>query len=434
MRTRWLLVVVVLSFTSLMWADSSADPPADPAAPPASSPTPAAITPTQSTPPAVSFGGNGLIFSSEDQATKLRVHGFVQGDGRFFSSNQKGQSPDILTFRRIRPTFDGTLFNFVDYAFIPDFGLNKSQVQDLRVELKAFQPIKLKIGKFKTPLGLEALRADTDSSFAERSLASDLVPLREVGVQVSGAVLQKSLTYAFGYFNATVDGSNGNFEWRQTNEGAARVFALPFKTTNVEMLKGLGIGMAGSFANVRGVLPSFKTVSQNTFFKYSSTAAASGEHNRFVPQAYYYYGPLGILGEYTISAQDIRNKSQVRTLSHTAWDLAGSFLITGEKNSYSAIRPRRNFEPNLGFRNMGAWELVVRYSQLRIDPAAFPLFANPKTQPGVADEWGIGVNWYLNRYVKLMSAYERTTFTMVARNATPLHSENVIMSRIQLAF
>lgn len=337
-------------------------------------------------------------------------------------------------FRRIRPTFDGTLFNFLDYTFIPDFGLNRPQVQEMWVELKPFQPAKLRVGKFKTPLGLEALRSDLDSSFAERSLASDLVPLREVGAQIGGAFLNKSFNYAVGYFNATTDGSNGNFVWRQSNEFAGRVFALPFANTGLSFAKGFGIGMAGSAANEHGTLPSFKTVGQNTFFKYSSTAVAAGAHNRVAPQAYYYYGPLGILSEYTISSEDIRNKGRTGTISNTAWDLAGSFLITGEKNSYSGIRPKRGFEPNKGFRNMGAWELVARYSQLRVDPAAFPLFANSTTQPKQADEFGIGVNWYLNRYVKLMSAYEHTSFTMASRKAAPLHSENVIMSRVQLAF
>ncbi|HZU44315.1 MAG TPA: porin [Terriglobales bacterium] len=438
MRTRWFLVGIVVLLTSFSYSELVPDAPADPAsAPPAASPASAAVespAPPPAPAPTVSFSGNGLVFSSEDRSTFLRVHGFIQGDGRFFSSDQKDHSPDILMFRRIRPTFDGTLFNFLDYTFIPDFGLNRPQVQEMWVELKPFTPAKLRVGKFKTPLGLEALRSDLDSSFAERSLASDLVPLREVGAQIGGSVLKKSITYAVGYFNGTTDGSNGNFEWRQSNEAVMRIFALPFTTTKWSFVKGLGIGMAGSFANEHGTVPSFKTVSQNTFFKYSSTAVAAGAHHRVAPQAYYYYGPLGILGEYTISAQDVRNKQHLGTISNTAWDLAGSFLITGEKNSYSGIRPKRSFEPQRGFRNMGAWELVVRYSQLRVDPSAFPLFANATTQPKQADEYGIGVNWYLNRYVKLMSAYEHTSFTMASRKATPLHGENVLMSRIQLAF
>lgn len=83
---------------------------------------------------------------------------------------------------------------------------------------------------------------------------------------------------------------------------------------------------------------------------------------------------------------------------------------------------------------MGGVELAIRTSQLSIDKAAFPLFANPKTAAQHAQEWGVGVNWYLNRFVKLMTNYEHTDFRMALGNVTPLHSENVLMSRIQLAF
>src|SRR5262249_13195440 len=121
-------------------------------------------------------------------------------------------------------------------------------------------------------------------------------------------------------------------------------------------------------------------------------------------------------------------------LRNQAWEVAGSVVLTGEKNGYSGIHPRNAFEPNKGFRHWGAIELTARYSQLKIDAAAFPLFANPKTAAQQAHEEAIGLNWYLNRYVKLVTDYEHTTFKMASRSVTPLHNENVLMSRIQLAF
>src|SRR5579864_6306588 len=153
MRTRWFLVAIVVLMTSWMYAESTSDASPDPA-PASSAASPAAAAPATPTNGAtaadtVSFSGNGLVFSSKDRSTFLRVHGFIQGDGRFFSSDPKDHSPDILTFRRIRPTFDGTLFNFLDYTFIPDFGLNRPQVQEIWVEVKTPAPAKLRVGKFK---------------------------------------------------------------------------------------------------------------------------------------------------------------------------------------------------------------------------------------------------------------------------------------------
>jgi len=78
--------------------------------------------------------------------------------------------------------------------------------------------------------------------------------------------------------------------------------------------------------------------------------------------------------------------------------------------------------------------LTTRYSQLRVGSNAFPVFASSKTAAQAAHERAIGLNWYLNRFVKLTTDLEYTDFTMASKAVTPLHSEIVLMNRIQLAF
>jgi len=293
----------------------------------------------------------------------------------------------------------------------------------------------LRVGKFKEPIGLEVLRSDRDLTFAERSLASDLVPLRYIGAQLSGSVLSDSITYAGGYFDGSSDGSNGVFtQWAHSNEASVRLFFHPFATTGVSAIRQFGMGVAGSAGDQHGTIAGLKTVGQTTFFKYSSTALANGQHNRLSPQAYYYAGPFGLMGEYVVSSQQVLNKGVTARVKNEAWQIAGSVMLTGEKNAYSGVRPRNASEHVTGFRRLGAVELAVRYSQLRIDGDAFPLFANPKSAAQFAKEQGIGLNWYLNRYIKLETDYEHTGFRMASATVTPLHSENVLVSRIQLAF
>jgi len=385
--------------------------------------------------PAVSVRRDGLWFSTADGATLLHVHGYIQADDRRFSANTHGEELDTFLFRRIRPLFEGTLFNAVDFRFMPDFGQNNPQVQEAFLELKSVPFAKLRVGKFKEPIGLEVLRSDRELTFAERSLASDLVPLRYIGAQMSGSVLSDSIAYAAGYFEGSSDGSNGVFtQWARGNEAAARLFLQPFATSGASAIRQFGLGVAGSAGNQHGSIAGLKTVGQTTFFKYSSTALADGQHNRLSPQAYYYAGPFGLLSEYVISSQEILNKGVTGRIRNEAWQVAGSVVLTGEKNSYSGIRPRNAIEHTAGLRRMGALELALRYSQVRIGGNAFPLFANPATAAQQAREQGIGVNWYLNRYLKLETDYEHTGFRMAPGTATPLHSENVLMSRVQLAF
>jgi phosphate-selective porin OprO/OprP len=382
----------------------------------------------------VSFRHDGLWFSTQDGSTHLQVHGYLQADDRMFSSTTHAEELDTFLFRRIRPLFEGTLFNAVDFRFMPDFGQYNPQIQEAYLELKTLPFAKLRVGKFKEPIGLEVLRQDRDLTFAERSLASDLVPLRYIGAQLSGSLLKNSISYQGGYFDGSSDGSNGIFtQWAHGNEGAGRLFLQPFAATGVNALHQFGFGVAGSAGSQHGSIPGLKTMAQTTFFKYSSTAVADGQHNRVSPQAYYYVGPLGLMGEYVLSSQDVLNKGVVGTMRNQAWHAEASVMLTGEKNTYGTIRVRNSFEPNRGFRHLGGVELAARVSQLAIDGDAFSGFAKSTTAAQQAKEVGLGVNWILNQYVKLMTDYEHTGFRM-ANGATPLHDENVLMTRIQLAF
>jgi phosphate-selective porin OprO and OprP len=383
--------------------------------------------------PAVSFGSSGILFSTHDRATHLRVRGYVQADNRLFVNSVQGADFDRFLLRRLRPLLEGTLFNAIDFRFMPDFGQNNPQVQEVYLELKSIPSAKLRVGKFKQPVGLEVLKSDRDLSFAERSLASDLVPLRYLGAQVSAQVFSHAVSYAIGYFNGSNDGANGNFQWLDAHEAAARLFVHPFAASQVKAVRGFGIGAGGSAGDQHGSLAALKTVGQSTFFKYSASVVANGRHNRFSPQAYYYLGPLGLLGEYVVSSQTVLNRQVTRRLKHGAWQVTGAVMLTGEKNGYEGVRPRSGFEPSRGLRHLGAVELAFRYSQLHVDANAFPLFANPSHSALAASERAIGVNWYLNSSVKLVTDYEITRFRMAVANAA-LPGENVLMSRIQLAF
>src|SRR5436190_16364653 len=225
---------------------------------------PAAVQPTTPAPhrtAPVSFRRDGLWFSNSDGSTHLQVHGYAQADNRLFWSNTRGQDLDTFLFRRIRPLFEGTLFNQVDFRFMPDFGQYNPQIQEAYLELKTLPYAKLRAGKFKEPIGLEVLRQDRDLSFTERSMASDLLPLRYLGAQISGSLLSKSINYEAGYFQGSSDGSNAVFtQWTHGNEGVGRVFFMPFAATSNNALKNLGFGAAGSAGHQHGSISGLKTM------------------------------------------------------------------------------------------------------------------------------------------------------------------------------
>src|SRR5579864_8678466 len=125
---------------------------------------PNSTTPEKSTTP-VAFRRDGAWFSTQDGATQLHVHGYVQADDRMFSQTIHGEGLDTFLFRRIRPLFEGTLFNAVDFRFMPDFGQSTYQIQEAFLELKSVKYAKLRVENSKN---------QSASKFSDRTVISPL--------------------------------------------------------------------------------------------------------------------------------------------------------------------------------------------------------------------------------------------------------------------
>ena len=83
----------------------------------------------------------------------------------------------------------------------------------------------------------------------------------------------------------------------------------------------------------------------------------------------------------------------------------------------------------------GAWEIVGRVGELAIDRDAFPLYAAAGSAKS-AFSFGVGLNWYLNRNVKLNLDYEQTWFDggSQASGAVTAQDEKAFLTRMQFAF
>ena len=71
------------------------------------------------------------------------------------------------------------------------------------------------------------------------------------------------------------------------------------------------------------------------------------------------------------------------------------------------------------------------------DPDAFSHFADPTKSAQEAREWGVGINWYPNRNVKLSLDYEQTVFDGGAGTTTAPNNretEEDMFGRVQLQF
>jgi phosphate-selective porin OprO and OprP len=221
----------------------------------------------------------------------------------------------------------------------------------------------------------------------------------------------------------------------------ARVFSQPFINAKDSFLNGLGAGISGSFGREKGaaaLTAGYKTDGQQTFFTYNSTVVADGQAWRVSPQAYYFHGPVGAMSEYVVSTVNVRpTATGVNSqLENKAWQTEVGYVITGEDATYAGVTPA---EPlSWTNRTWGAWQVVARYADLKIDPNTFPLFASTATNAKQASAWGAGVNWYLTKAVRISQDFFDTHFTK-GGTATPTtqilrYNEKALITRVQIAF
>jgi phosphate-selective porin OprO/OprP len=396
--------------------------------------------------PVVTASDKGFGIKSSDGQFEYRLRGLVHLDYRSFGGEAYPSAVNGFLARRIRPTFEGTVFGKYGFRFTPEFGesgdgtSNRSRVIDAFLDARLDPAFQIRFGKQKPVVGLERLQSGSDIKFIERShVSNNILPNRDLGVTISGDVLGKKLNYAVGLFNGVVDGGESTTA-QDTNTGkdfTARLFATPFVGTDSN-LAGLGFGVAVTNGNTRNnSLVSYKSPGQaNTFFSYKSGTLSDGNRNRVSPQAYYYYGSFGLLTEYAVVNQEVFNGSNKSKLKNDAWHISASYLLTGEDASFRGVKPYSPFKSGSD-GGWGAFELVTRYQKANIDPNALNTTFGDTAKDNAlsASSWLVGLNWYLNEDAKFAVNYERTDFSKGTIGSTLNgKQEDFLVARYQLAF
>ncbi|MGH7134067.1 MAG: OprO/OprP family phosphate-selective porin [Phycisphaerales bacterium] len=391
----------------------------------------------------------GFFIQSPDGANKLNVGGYVHFDGRYFL-NSGDAGTNTFLFRRARLDLKGKFLKYYEFKFMPDFAGGQVVIQDAYLNVNYVPWARVQAGKYKSPTGLERLQSANAIMFIERALPTNLVPNRDLGFMLWGQPFYGALEYYLAVMDSAVDGGslNNDTDLNDDKAFAGRVFALPFKDTTWEPLRGFGIGLSGTVGRQKGsitnpLLPQYRSDGQQVFFSYVTnspattpgTAFADGTQWRISPQGYWYWGPAGFLWEYVQSNNGVSFNGVKANVEANAWQTQFSYVVTGENNTFRGTTPAKNFDPwTFLDGNWGAVEVAARYSILSIDRSAFRNgFANPARSARAANAWALGVNWYLNPMVRLMLDFDRTTFNGgTAGGDRP--SEQLIMSRVQFVF
>jgi len=400
----------------------------------------AAAAPTT---PKITVSDKGATLASADGANSIKLRGLVQLDSRLFF-NDNGIVNNAFVLRRARIISEGTFAKNFSFQLVPEFGGGSPALVDANIGWTVTPALQFKFGRFKSPVGLELLQSDSWTFFDERSIATNLVPNRDLGVLVSGDLLGGKLNYTAGIVGGVADGAQTtNSDFDNEKDVVGRLWASPFKDDAGSPVQGLSFGVSGSYGREKttaGRTGGYKTDGQQTFFSYAATTITDGPNWRVSPQLDYRSGSFGLLSEYVVSTVNVRASAtgKLTELQNKAWQLAAGYVLTGENSAYAGVVPANNFDFSKG--TWGAFELAARYANLKVDDAAFPLYASAAASADQATSLGLGLNWYLSKAVRFTFDYYQTKFDRAPgapatlTNAVIRQDEKSLITRFQVSF
>jgi phosphate-selective porin OprO/OprP len=378
-------------------------------------------------------------------------HGSYEGAQGLACPGQGLPKPCVWQLHRNRVGVKGNFFKKIDYEAerelteqeLSDKDLllgytPKSQWKDVYLNFRFIKKAQVQVGKFKVPFGLDELTGVSHNDFVYRSLgANSLAPARDVGVMAHAHLWKRSVTYAVGVFNHDGDNARSKKVEGGGRTVAGRATVVPFHRAGASWLRAITAGSAFAVSGLSDdpYLPNGlrgrTLLSQDTFFE---PVYVKGYRRRWEADADWTFGPASLRAEYTRAADDRLHQGlgdeDLPDARAQAWYVSGSWILTGERKK-RPLRADREFLRG----GVGAIEVAGRYERLWFDssPGADPDPAgrsprSPNILPSGDRALTLGVNWALNRFVKLQFNAIREQVEDPQRN--PIASGGAFWSRI----
>ncbi len=371
---------------------------------------------------------DGLSFDTLDGNFKLKVGGRLFVDAAWFSQSDElknafgpattpgglipGDEQDGFQIRMGRINIQGDIYKDFFYRIEYELAGNNgpSGFTDTYLGIKNVPYLgTITIGHFKEPISLEELVSDTNITFMERALPNAFSPARNLGVMLNnahfGEIKMERLTWALGVFKPTDNWPSANDS--DEDQGYAftgRITGLPWYKYKGKQLIHVGFAYShrepdGAIINAYSVganpesrLSNVRWVNTEGFGPFRLRDARAETVDLLCAELAGVYGPFSLQGEYMHSFVDTTFDGMHE---FDGLYVQGSYFLTGEyrlyKNAngiFDRVRPNNNFQLGKGWKNLGAWEIAARYSNLNLDDGA--------VRGGVENNYTLGVNWYLS--------------------------------------
>ncbi len=371
--------------------------------------------------------GPGWLLESDDGEYQLQIHNQTQVEYRGYQ--QGGMKPSGSGFYspRERIIFSGRLTKLLEYEGSVEAAYGAINLLNAFLNIHVDDRFMIKFGRYKAPFLYEYYGiSNVDLLQPERSLYGTNFGLnRELGAMIWGQLFEKRIDYAVGAF----DGSrNTQINLGNDKDVIGYVNAKPFlKNEDWKFLRYLNIGGSIDYGQESStVIPQAlrTSVSQSTnvnlanvapaWFTFNNGVTESGSRELLSLHSSYFYKSLSVIGEWQGGYTDYSvgsNPARFHIPINGYYVAAGYFLTGEEVDRRSQVKPKKAFNLRSGKFGLGAVELQARYSQLTLGSQVFTAgLADPNQWSNQARMTDVGVNWYLNEYVKLYFDWQHSTF------------------------
>jgi phosphate-selective porin OprO/OprP len=381
----------------------------------------------EKSPPARVDLRHGVRLSSADGRFRVEFHDLSQFEGRFFTptGSAPGDLHNNFDIPRQRLYFAGQVDEWFEFYSVLNRGYGAFDVLDSYVNFRFGEGFNVRVGRTKTPYTYEYYKvAEGDLIAPERSVfVGNLAPNRQVGAMAYGRWLDERVEYAAGVFN----GPHKSFQdFNNFKNPFLFVNTRPFLLGGSDLVRHLNVGGSVNFgreddplepnvlrtANDETVSPNADNVSP-TFLRFNDGVTERGGTAFWSGDVAWFYRNWTALAAYnggfityaTPAREGVRVPFQGGSVAVTV------FLTGEEITTRKEVEPRRDFDWRDPFGHPGAVEL---YSRVAYVNAGSNLFAD-----GLADArlWSndalvldTGVNWYLNRYVRVFLDWQHSEF------------------------
>ena len=370
--------------------------------------------------------GPGFEIASQDDEYTFQLHDMTAIDYRGYTDANRTPYHSGFFIARQRLYFSGRVTKPIEYYA----SLNRSyafnfDVLDAYFNINYDPRFQVRIGRYRAPFSYEWYANPIYTLVQpERSLfALNFGMNRMLGAMLWGQLSEKRIDYAVGMFN----GPRNSFE---DNNSAKDVMAYlnvrPFESReDLPWLRYLNIGGSADWGSQDNPLwaQTMRTsvnASNNAstaaasppFLTYNSNVTETGDRAFWSAHAAYFRKGLSLIAEVESGFDDMAASGRRVQLPVTGWYVQAGYFLTGEEvKGRTNLKPRRSFDLRKGKVGLGAIEPAVRYAALDIGPEVFTGgLADPNLWTRRLNALDVGVNWYLNEYLRLYFLWEHVEF------------------------